>query len=161
MNERLKLVVRSLKFLWSRLPFSKSPTVSSSTVDASFVDYRLRAGEHNCALVALAEVMPDISSDAIIQGFSDCCDKWPYAGVTNKEFNITLRHLGRYNQFEYDDSANMVLGDFLANSKRKDIFILLLYGHFAVIKHGKVIDTIFYKRARGDKVYCSWHLLTD
>ena len=53
MNESLKLVVRSLKFLWSRLPFSKSLAVSSSAIDDSFVDYRLRVGEHNCALVAL------------------------------------------------------------------------------------------------------------
>ena len=150
MNKSMRLIRSFLELLWSHIPFSKFPEVS--------IDHRLRSGEHNCGLVALAKVMPDLSTDQIIQGFSDCCERWPYAGITNKEFNITLRYLGIYTQFEYDDSDEMVVDHFLA--KNKGVFILLVRGHFAVVKNGKLYDNSLYAQLHGGKVYCSWRLLT-
>ena len=154
----MKILLRFLNFLCSRIPFIKT---KAPVDDNLSIHSRLQTGEHNCALVALAKVMPDLSPDQIIQGFSDCCYRWPYGGVTNKEFNITLRYLGLYNKFEYDGSDEMMLDNFLVRSKRKDVFILLLHGHFTVVKYGKVHDNSFYANLGDAKVYCSWRLISD
>lgn len=152
----MKLITRLLKLLHSFSHLIRSRKIKTVPQSDALSPSRIKVspGIHNCAPNALAKVMPSLSSDGIIKGFFECCDKWPYGGVTNKEFNITLRHLGIFNQFEYDDNKKIKVLNFLS---RKDTFIILLYGHFTVIKAGKVDDnhTVRYH----DQVYCSWKLI--
>ncbi len=148
----MKPIIRFFKSLWYRLSFFR---YSSEQIG---VNSRFQ-GKHDCALVALAKIFPDFPSDQMIQGFSNCCDRWPYAGVTNKEFNITLRHLELFDKFEYDDSDDMIVSHFLI--KEADVFILLIYGHFTVVKHGKVFDTRVYTNIHSANVYCSWRLIAS
>lgn len=148
----MKRILKKLKALFSLFTFRKPAKKKDNYLE--FQD-----SEHNCGPVALAKVLPDLPAKRIMDGFSDCCDKWPFGGVTNKEFNITLRYLNVLSQFEYIDSDDMQLKDFLA--QKNDIFILLVYKHFTVVKYGKIDDGYFYEHhcSPKDEVYCAWKLL--
>ncbi len=154
----MRRIIRLLRLLWSYLSFLFSRNTRAVTHDLpTTIDPRLQKCAHNCALVALARVKPDLSADQIIRGFGDCCDRWPHAGVTNKEFNITLRHLGIFDQFEYNDSERMTVKDFFA--MKESVFIILTHGHFSAIVHGMAIDDFYYAGSHVAKVYCSWRLI--
>lgn len=114
------------------------------------------SGPHDCALVALAQVLPDLDKEKIKVAFSNCCDLWPYAGVTNKEFNITLRYLGILERFEYDDRDGLIIKNF--RHRKGDIFIVLIYGHFQVLDN-KNKAGCYYPANEKSTVYCSWRLL--
>ncbi len=47
-------------------------------------------GPHDGALRALYCVLPDTPVEDMIASFNNCCQRWPYAGVSNKEFNVAL-----------------------------------------------------------------------
>lgn len=123
------------------------------------VNALLREG-HSCGPVALARVMPDLSDGQIIKAFNLCCEEWPYGGVSNKEFNITLRHLKIFDRFEYDDRDGMTAGDFTA--RKRDTFIILIYGHYTVVENGEIRDSYSDYCAYSDNedVYCSWRSIS-
>ena len=103
--------------------------------------------------------MPEIPYENLRQSFSYCCENWPYGGVTNKEFNITLRNLKVFERFEYCDSDGMKVRDFLA--QKDGVFILLVHGHFTVVDRGTLRDSHIYMHARQGTVYCSWRLIEN
>ena len=80
------LIFNKLKVVWVRLYqfFGKSTPKTP---------WRVFTGGHDCALVALVRVVPSLDTDKVAKAFQDCCAKWPYAGVTNSEFNVCLRRL--------------------------------------------------------------------
>lgn len=113
-------------------------------------------GRHDCSLNALMRVMPFLRKEEVKRAFSACCELWPYGGVTNREFNIVLRFLRLLGVFEYRDDDNKITNDFL--KKKKEIFILLVHGHFTVVSKGKIVDTVCFI-SRDAVVYCSWQLI--
>ena len=50
-------------------------------------------GPHDCAPASLYRVVPWIPENRIVEAFQYCTDGWPYAGVTNKEFQIAVQYL--------------------------------------------------------------------
>lgn len=153
------MILRFLRSVWAWFSDLRFSNVKVADDDTFAIDPKLQKGKHNCAPMALAEVMPNLSADRILQGFSECCDKWPYGGVTNKEFNITLRHLDLFEKFKYDDSDKRIMKHFLC--RRNEVFILLILGHFTVVRNGKIYDNVIYTKCINDKVYCSWRLISD
>ena len=112
------------------------------------------SGKHECSVNMLLNVMPKLDQDQVVDAFKKCCNLYPYNGVTNKEFNIALRYLKIIDKFEYDDSDDLVVRDFL--ERKKDTFILLIHGHFTVVMKGKILDAMYITET--SKVYCSWKL---
>lgn len=116
-------------------------------------------GPHDCGMRALQVVLPHLSAEKIENAFMNCADKWPRGGVTNVEFNVALRFMGLFDQFEYNDADGQKLGDFLDDEDSATI--LLIHGHFTTVKEGKIIDMSFVPGAAQQKVYCSWRLTSQ
>ena len=110
-------------------------------------------GLHDCALVALYSAVPEISEDDIIDAFTFCTENWPYAGVTNKEFNIVVKYLKL--KVEYDDSDGQTISSL--TQKKTGRHVALLHGHYIATKNGKIIggDANIYNNLDSN-VYCSW-----
>lgn len=110
-------------------------------------------GPHDCALVALYAVVPNIPEDEIVDAFTYCAENWPYGGVTNKEFSIAAKYLKL--KFEYDDSDGQTIrGVALKKSGR---YVALLHGHYIAMEKGEIIGedgNIPYNPET--EVYCSW-----
>lgn len=70
-------------------------------------------GEHDCALRALYMTLPSVSVESLIDAFTNCCEWWPYRGVSNKEFNIVLASLKIKDKFEYAATESITLGHLL------------------------------------------------
>lgn len=118
---------------------------------------KLPGGPHDCGLRALCRVMPELPLEKITHAFDNSCDKWPFDGITNKEFNIALRFLGVFELFKYSDTEGKKLIEFL---NEDGVYILLIYGHFTVVMDGKIKDSSYYQNMSGsEKVFCSWKLL--
>lgn len=110
-------------------------------------------GPHDCALVALYAVVPDVPEDEIIDAFTHCAENWPYGGVTNKEFSIAAKYLKL--KFEYDGSDGQTIRD-LAR-KRPGRYVALLHGHYIAMEKGEIIGedgNVPYSPETG--VYCIW-----
>ena len=114
------------------------------------------AGSHTCAPNALLAVMPKLGENEVDSAFVFCCEDYPYGGVTNSEFSAVLGYLKIKEKFEYNDKDGKFLKDFLRD--KESIYILLVWGHFTVIKNGKVHD--FIKQKPSKRVFCSWRLKT-
>ena len=114
-------------------------------------------GKHDCALRALYITLPSTSVEDMISTFTNCCEWWPYRGVSNKEFNIALASLKIKDSFEYIAPESIMLGQLL--KRKKDTFIVLVYGHYTVISSGIILDKYadYYDRTQ-QKVYCCWRL---
>ena len=114
-------------------------------------------GKHDCALRALYITLPSTSFEGMISAFTNCCEWWPYRGVSNKEFNIALASLKIKDRFEYAAPESTTLGQLL--KRKKDTFIALVYGHYTVVSKGIVLDKYadYYDSAK-QKVYCYWRL---
>ena len=82
-----------------------------------------------------------------------CTENWPYAGITNKEFNITMKYLKL--NFEYDASEGQTVQK-LRKQKAKQC-VALIYGHYIAIDNGRIIgwDNTIYGKSKTE-VYCSW-----
>ena len=113
-------------------------------------------GKHDCALRALYIMLPDTPIEGMINAFTNCCEWWPYRGVSNKEFNIALASLKIKDRFEYADPEAITLGHLL--KRKKDIFIALVYGHYTVVSRGVVLDKHADYYGAKQKVYCYWRL---
>jgi len=148
-NYSMKFIKQIFSFLfnlgawWSNLKRFKKPK--------KFGD-----GPHDCALVALHTVAPNISEDEIIDAFMYCAENWPYAGITNKEFNIAMKYLNL--EVKYDDSDGQTVSSITQKKIRK--CVALVHGHYIAVKKGKIIgkDANTYKNSN-TKVYCSWNFL--
>ena len=112
------------------------------------------SGKHECSVNMLLNVMPELDREQVIDAFKKCCNLYPYEGVTNKEFNIVLRYLKIFDKFEYDDSDGLTVKNFL--ERKKEIFIILIHGHFTVIMKGRMLESMYI--TKNSKVYCSWKL---
>ncbi len=144
-------MVRKL-FSWLKGIFQRSPPTCPVIPDEL-------NGLHDCALRALHIVLPEIPPKAIVDAFGNCCEWWPYKGVTNKEFNIVLSYLKIGDYFEYSAPDVATLDHLL--QRDNDIFIALIYGHYTVVHKGHVLEenTIRIKMSQC-KVYCYWCLIS-
>ena len=110
-------------------------------------------GVHDCGLRALYMVLPHLSILKMKKAFGSCCEWWPYRGISNKEFNITLSHLKVRDQFDYiscDDNTN--IGDLI--NHKENTFIALIWGHYIVINKGICLERL----PEDTKIYCYWVL---
>lgn len=116
----------------------------------------LRKLGNSCALTALSRVLPQLTYSEIEEAFYNCCDKWPSAGVTHKEFNIVLRHLGVFDKFTYKE-VNYLYFNYFTDKRQTNI--LLIPGHYTVCQNGKIYDSYGYKNLpTNTKIYCYWSL---
>ena len=121
------------------------------------VDYLVKQ-PHGCSLVALARVIDSLGDDQIIESFMVCCDRWPHAGVNNREFSVVLEYLNLSQRFYYDDSVNQTIGSL--RRQNENTFIALINGHFTVVKNGEVINQPYGEISSYHlRVYYSWKLL--
>ena len=81
---------------------------------------------------------------------------WPYRGISNKEFNITLAYLKIQDTFEYVIPKTLNLSDLI--SHKNDTFIVLVYGHYTIIKNGVCLEKSYSHFSEEIKVYCYWRL---
>lgn len=113
-------------------------------------------GAHDCGPRALLTVMPTLSHERIREAFNNCSDKWPYGGITNVEFTTALRYLDVFDLFSYNAEDDLKISDFLDNNK---FSVLLIHGHFTVVKDSKIYDTPNYVSiSPKTHVYCAWTL---
>ncbi len=114
-------------------------------------------GPHDCGIRALITVMPDLDHDEIKKTFTNCTDQWPYKGISDKEFNIGLRHLGVYEKLVFGQDKNSVGA---LHNDAKSTYIALIGGHFTVVSNGKIVDqNIKSGLDASTKVYSSWKLV--
>lgn len=110
---------------------------------------------HTCAPIALHIMLPTIPESKLLDAFYHCCEEWPNAGVTNKEFNIVIKYLDIHN-LKYIGRGTTI-HHLLKQKKEK--FIALIYGHYLVISYGKIIDSYNSSFNKNTKVYCYWVLI--
>lgn len=111
---------------------------------------KLGMGPHDCAPTSLYQVVPWIPEARIIEAFQHCTDGWPYAGVTNKEFQIVVKYLEidvRYS------SASETIGTLLERCPAR--CIALVPWHFIAIINGKIIGRDA-GMSHSTLVYCYW-----
>ena len=113
-------------------------------------------GFHDCGPRALYTVLPNIPIKEMVNAFTNCCDRWPYGGISNKEFNITLSHLRIKNKFQYFAPESLTLNKLI--EQNKDIFIALVFGHYVVVQKGNCIEKHYSLNPHKTKVYCYWKL---
>ena len=114
---------------------------------------RFGDGLHDCALVALYWAVPSVLEDQIVNAFGICTDAWPYGGVTNKEFTISLNYLKV--PYDYFNSPSDTIGSLL--DKKQKRCVALIHGHFVAIVDGTIVgDDAFRGRNTSAKVYCFW-----
>lgn len=143
---------------WIKLYLFRKHTRSKAEHSRRYRD--IFSGPHDCSLVALMAVMPSLQVDEVKDAFMLCCKRWPHAGVNNKDFNISLRHLGIFDHFKYDDSDGQTINTCL--QRKKNSSVLLIDGHFLAIHEGKIYDEYFSGRPPSNtKVYFSWELKDD
>ena len=110
----------------------------------------LGRGRHDCAPASLYRVVPWIREDRIIEAFQYCTDAWPYAGVTNKEFQIAVKYLEVDAHYSGEEET---VGSLL--DRRPARCIALVPYHYIGIISGKILgrDT---GMSRSTTVYCHW-----
>ncbi len=114
-------------------------------------------GAHDCGIRALLAVVPDIPDEQIQKTFMHCADKWPYAGISDKEFNISLRHLKLFDRFTYECEGTSIEQ---LKQDAKNTYIALIPGHYTVVHESKVIDSDYNQGLPNNtKVIASWKLI--
>ena len=113
---------------------------------------QIGVGQHDCALSSLYWAAPATSESGIVSAFNVVTDTWPYGGVTNKEFAITLKYLGVESIYSTDINT---LGALLATKPAK--CVALLHGHFIPIVDGVIVGGDAHRQWAPDThVYCYW-----
>lgn len=107
-------------------------------------------GPHDCSLNALTITSPELKPDKIRKAFLYCTKRWPNNSVSNKDFNICLRHLNVINDYNYVDWSNdkKQISD-LPNR----ICVVLIRGHFVAVHNRVGINEHVSSSA---KVYYYW-----
>ena len=109
-------------------------------------------GVHDCALTSLYWAAPSLSESVIREAFLFCADEWPYAGVTNKEFQIALKFLNLKTRYCSDTETLETLLE-----KEPVRCVALLPYHYIAIVDGKIVgkDTRLIQHDNAI-VYCHW-----
>lgn len=131
----------------------------------SYPTYKKFTGYHDCAPRALCKIIPELIYDEVYSAFLHSSDVWPSHGVSNKDMNIALDYLNLKDKFEYkeyiEEKPEKQIRHFIR--KKNQTFILLIYGHYTVVKGSKILDDIRifkkYRKIKRLKVYYSWELL--
>ena len=116
---------------------------------------QIRSSPHSCALCALYQVLPEFTFQELSEAFRLCTeDSWPNRGVTNKEFNITLKYLDIFDRFLYNDNDT----SFHTILHMQSDVIVLIHGHYTVVQKGQIRDQYGSFPREREKVYCYWIL---
>lgn len=107
---------------------------------------------HDCGPRSLLRAVPELDPDQIREAFILCSEKWPYGGVSNKEFEIAVKHLGLEHKYCGEEET---LEDVL--NRQPSRCVALLWGHFIAIRDGKVAGNELLAGTPTEiKVVCSW-----
>ncbi len=154
-----------LKHFWNFLKkiFFLSRKQKSILWESTNVDLSLYNEPHNCGLIALHELIPNLSINNLKKAFLFCCEKWPYDGVKKRDMNIVLRYLKLYDLMSYKDVSedNFLLNELIKNTKKS--YMVLVPNHYFVVKNGIVIDhdgEYYYRQRNKILVHCYWELIS-
>ena len=160
----IKNIYNKLLYYWKKLLVSLSKKTKKTKEYQSIVFSRqllyknipnIVSHNHTCAPVALHIMVPTTPESKLLDAFYHCCEEWPNAGVKNKEFNIVIKYLDIH-CLEYIGKETTI--HYLLKQK-KEKFIALIYGHYLVVSHGKIIDSYNSFFNKNTKVYCYWVLI--
>lgn len=141
MKNTLLSLLRTLDTIWVWL--GRDHLVAPATIGT---------GDHDCAPASLYWAAPWIPENQIVEAFDFCAENWPYAGVTNKEFQIASKYLKTESHYS---TAQETLGGLL--DSRPARCVALLPGHFIAIVNGKIVGRDAHLRwPRSTTVYCHW-----
>ena len=109
-------------------------------------------GPHDCAPYSLYWAVAALPERMIVKAFHFETANWPYAGVTNSEFDAVVKYLGlSYEYTSHDEKFRDVLG--LSPSR----CIVLFHGHFAPVLDGRAYGRDAHFNSRPDaRVICKW-----
>ena len=109
-------------------------------------------GRHDCAPRSLLRAVPELDPGQVLNAFTLCSEKWPYGGVSNKEFEITVKFLGLEHEYCGDEET---LEDVL--DRKPGRCVALLWGHFIAIRDGEVAGyELLAEKPAETTVVCSW-----
>ena len=109
-------------------------------------------GKHDCGPRSLLRAVPELDPRRVRDAFTLCSEKWPYGGVSNKEFEIAVKFLGLEHEYWGDEET---LGEVLDREPGR--CVALLWGHFIAIRDGEVSGYELLSATRpATKVVCSW-----
>ena len=109
-------------------------------------------GPHDCGPRALSRVVPELRREQIQSAFVLCSEKWPHGGVSNKEFEMTMKYLQIRHRYSGEQET---LQDLLDRNPHR--CVALLWGHFVAIRDGKIVGRERLCRPPSEiNVVCSW-----
>ena len=114
---------------------------------------------HSCGMIALHELFPDIPTPKLKEAYLFCCQKWPHDGANKRDMNIVLKFLKLDHLLHYHDVSadNISLRTLIEDVE--SVYMVLVPGHYFVIKHGVVIDyggDSYYQQQDHMFVHCYW-----
>ena len=119
---------------------------------SNFKEHGLFHGVHDCGPRALFRAVPELQETKVRDAFSLCSEKWPFGGVSNKEFEIVVKFLGLEHEYCGEEET---LEDVL--DRRPNRCVALLWGHFIAIRNGEVAgNELLAETPDETKVVCSW-----
>lgn len=62
-------------------------------------------GRHDCGPRSLLRAVPELDPGRVRDAFTLCSEKWPYGGVSNKEFEIAVKFLGLEHKYYGDEET--------------------------------------------------------
>ena len=109
-------------------------------------------GKHDCGPRSLLRAVPELDPVRARDAFTLCSEKWPYGGVSNREFEIAVKFLGLEHEYCGDEET---LKDVL--DRQPSRCVALLWGHFIAIRDGQVAGyELLPETPAKTKVVCSW-----
>jgi len=116
------------------------------------------SGKHDCGPRSLLKVAPELDPEEVREAFVLSSENWPYGGVTNREFAISMRFLsmnGKLSRkYEYRSETES-LADLLNRNPAR--CVALLKRHFIAILDGEVVGReLLLKPHEKTEVVCSW-----
>ena len=109
-------------------------------------------GRHDCGPRSLLRAVPELDPERVRDAFTLCSEKWPYGGVSNKEFEIVVKFLGLEHEYCGDEET---LEDVL--DRQPDRCVVLLWGHYIAIRYGEVVGyELLAETPTETKVVCNW-----
>ena len=114
--------------------------------------FEIGSAMHDCGPSSLYWAAPQIPERRIVEAFGFCTESWPYAGVTNKEFAITLKYLKLDTSYCGESET---LGALLA--RKPDRCVALLPHHFIAILGGRIVGAdVTMTWSPSTTVFCRW-----
>ncbi len=120
------------------------------------------SGMHDCAPRSLLRAVPELDPGKVKRAFSFCARKWPYGGVSNKEFAVAVKFLNKDEKLgmNIDYRSELTTGkETLAEllERKPSRCVALIWGHFIAIRDGVIAGReLLMGTPEETEVVCSW-----